>query len=341
MTGIYDSTKYQNVFSMSASYRPSADGTSLSNMYGLSWTHTNVGGQSKAGLSHQLMVVNAGVTQTAIGTGIWTNGNITLGTTNALIYLPNGNYIRQNTGTYGTLEVGGLQTGYGGIYLPSCSGTTTGMFDASGNGGNYDSTTSWHYYWNRSQSCLAIGGSTTAAGYKAYTNGSHYVAGALAVNGSSSGVAGDVTSNRAGGTTGVYYFGTSGGKYLYYDGTNFALQGGGLVCSGDVTAFSDARVKKNIELIPDALNKVLQIRGVTFNRTDQGDDITRHAGVIAQEVEKVLPEVVTESSDGPQGEVGGIKKVAYGNMVGLLIEAIKELNAKVDTLKAEIATLKA
>jgi len=340
MTGVYDSTKYQSIFSMGSAYRPAADGTSLSNMYGVAYTHTNVGGESKAGLSHQALFVTAGVTQTAIGTGIWTNGNITLGTTNALIYLPNGNYIRQNTGTYGTLEVGGTQNGYGGIYLPSCSGTTVGMYDASGNGGDYDSTTSWHTYWNRSQSCLAVGGSTTAAGYKLYVHGSQYVAGSLAVNGSSSATAGDITTNRAGGTTGVVYFGTSGGKYLYYDATNFQIQGGGLVVSGDVTAFSDIRVKKNIEIISDALNKVSAIRGVTFQRTDVADTERRHSGVIAQEVEEVLPEVVM-MSDGDANGNPGMKTVAYGNMVGLLIEAIKELNAKVETLKAEIATLKA
>jgi hypothetical protein len=73
LTGLYDSTKYQNVFSMGASYRPSADGLSIASSYGIVWTHTNAGGQSKAGLSHQMLVTNAGVTQTAIGTGIWTH----------------------------------------------------------------------------------------------------------------------------------------------------------------------------------------------------------------------------------------------------------------------------
>jgi hypothetical protein len=94
---------------------------------------------------------------------------------------------------------------------------------------------------------------------------------------------------------------------------------GEIYASGDIIAFSDERKKTDIEVIPNALEKVLQLRGVTFNKLD--DDNRRHAGVIAQEVEKVLPEVVYTAED-------GTKSVAYGNLVGLLIEAIKELAEK-------------
>jgi hypothetical protein len=91
---------------------------------------------------------------------------------------------------------------------------------------------------------------------------------------------------------------------------------GALTATSDVTAFSDINLKENIEVIPDALDKVSQLRGVTFTRKDL-DDKSRKSGVIAQEVEKVLPEVVNITED-------GTKTVAYGNMVGLLIEAVKE-----------------
>ena len=70
----------------------------------------------------------------------------------------------------------------------------------------------------------------------------------------------------------------------------------------------------------------LQIRGVTYQRKDL--DVPRQSGVIAQEVEKVLPEVVMEDPT-------GTKSIAYGNLVGLLIEAIKELKAEIETLKQE------
>ena len=103
---------------------------------------------------------------------------------------------------------------------------------------------------------------------------------------------------------------------------------GNVTASGNITANSDISLKDNITPIPDALDKVLQIRGVTFNRNDIEDN-PRHAGVIAQEVEKVLPEVVSEGKD-------GIKSVAYGNMVGLLIEAIKEQQEQINMLKEQL-----
>jgi len=104
---------------------------------------------------------------------------------------------------------------------------------------------------------------------------------------------------------------------------------GNMTAAGNVTAYSDIRLKENIKVIPNALEKVQKIRGVTFTRNDQEDKEKLHAGVIAQEVEAVLPEVISEDNL-------GIKNVAYGNMVGLLIEAIKELKTEVDDLKAQL-----
>jgi hypothetical protein len=77
LVGLYASTRYQGVFAMGDSYKLLADGTGTGTLYGLAWTHTNVGGQSKAGLEHQLLVMNNGITQTALGAGIWTSGLIT------------------------------------------------------------------------------------------------------------------------------------------------------------------------------------------------------------------------------------------------------------------------
>jgi hypothetical protein len=108
--------------------------------------------------------------------------------------------------------------------------------------------------------------------------------------------------------------------------------GGTFTAAGNITANSDARLKENIEIISNALQKVQAIRGVTFTRNDQEDKTKRYAGVIAQEVEAILPEVVGEDNL-------GIKNVAYGNMVGLLIEAIKEQQSQIDELKALVNTL--
>lgn len=99
---------------------------------------------------------------------------------------------------------------------------------------------------------------------------------------------------------------------------------GTLTASGDLAAFSDVKSKTNIKTIENALSKVISMRGVEFEKLD---DKTKHVGVIAQEIESVLPQVVRE--------VNGLKTVAYGNMVGVLIEAIKELSKQLNELKAE------
>ena len=98
-----------------------------------------------------------------------------------------------------------------------------------------------------------------------------------------------------------------------------------------MTAYSDIRVKKNIKVIGNALYKVQQLRGVTFDRTDD-ERIGRQTGVIAQEVLKVLPEAVLGSEETQYS-------VAYGNMVGLLIEAIKEQQAIIDSQEARLQRL--
>ena len=89
----------------------------------------------------------------------------------------------------------------------------------------------------------------------------------------------------------------------------------------DITAFSDRRKKSNIERIENALDKVSQLNGYTFDYNGE-----RKTGVIAQEVKEVLPEAVYGSEDTTYS-------VAYGNLVGILIEAIKELKNEIDQLK--------
>ena len=101
---------------------------------------------------------------------------------------------------------------------------------------------------------------------------------------------------------------------------------GAATFNNDVTAFSDVILKDDINTIDNALARVTGMRGVFFNRKDNSQ--TRQTGVIAQEVQPFLPEVVRETKDEKK-----IKSVAYGNMVGVLIEAIKELNAKIEELQ--------
>jgi len=118
---------------------------------------------------------------------------------------------------------------------------------------------------------------------------------------------------------------TAFGKHTYLD------YNGNLTIIGNITAFSDTRLKKNIKVIDRALEKVNQLSGYTFDRVDI--DTGRQTGVIAQEVLSVLPEAVTKNTE-------GIYSVSYGNMVGLLIESIKELTQQVTDLKSQLQDIK-
>jgi len=91
------------------------------------------------------------------------------------------------------------------------------------------------------------------------------------------------------------------------------------IATGNVGAYSDVRLKSNIRTIDNALDKVSNMRGVYFDKAGKAS-----VGVIAQEMETVLPEVVFD---------GEYKSVGYGNIVGVLIEAIKELKAEIEELK--------
>ena len=112
---------------------------------------------------------------------------------------------------------------------------------------------------------------------------------------------------------------------LYVDKTIYS--------TADITAYSDARLKENIVTIDDALNIVLKLTGVYYNRKDD-ETKTRKVGVIAQDVEKILPEVVTYAKDIDQYGVD------YGKMAGVFIEAIKTQQQKIDKLENEVIELK-
>ena len=105
---------------------------------------------------------------------------------------------------------------------------------------------------------------------------------------------------------------------------------GDIHASGDIIAFSDATLKTNVETIADPLELIARLRGVYYNKIDTGQTGT---GVIAQEVEEVMPMLVKTDNE-------GLKSVNYGNFAGLFIESIKELQKQVEELRAEVARLK-
>ena len=103
--------------------------------------------------------------------------------------------------------------------------------------------------------------------------------------------------------------------------------------NGNVTAYSDIRLKEDIKTIDNALDKVCAMRGVEYTRKQTG---VREIGVIANEVKEVVPELVTVTdlrSDINPEELNDVHEMKYQNTVGLLIEAIKDLKAEIEELK--------
>ena len=118
----------------------------------------------------------------------------------------------------------------------------------------------------------------------------------------------------------------------YLDGDIFKVGdstevNGGLRVSGDITAFatlawSDARLKENVEPLQDCLAKINQMQGVSYTFKPSGK---KQVGLIAQEVLDIIPEVVELEND--------YYSVSYPNLVAVLIEAVKELSSRVEYLE--------
>jgi len=110
---------------------------------------------------------------------------------------------------------------------------------------------------------------------------------------------------------------------------------GAIFATGDITGLSDIRAKSDLQPIENALEKINKLSGYTYLLKDPITNKlseSRHAGLIAQEVQNVLPEVVNENSEGQLS-------LAYGNMMGLVIEALKELSEENKCLKATVLEL--
>ena len=154
-----------------------------------------------------------------------------------------------------------------------------------------------------------------------------------------------------------YFYGVSGDNWVVFDNSSVgggarimvsqsgsvgigrtpsnscSLDVGGVICVNGVTVASDARWKKNIQPVKNALDKVTKLRGVTFEwREDENQNFSNEAqiGFIAQEVENVLPEIVMTRDD-------SYKSVAYANLTAVLVEAIKELKIENEVLTDNVA----
>ena len=205
----------------------------------------------------------------------------------------------------------------------SFSGDLTSTNRHKGVFGIYDSTKTDHIW-------------SMGTGYRNHSSGTNF--------GNLYGLAYKHTNNSTGGSM-------AGGHQMVWcqNGSGKSAMGTNIWTSGNVTAYSDSRVKENLELIPNAIDKVKQLNGYTYNRTDLTTEIVdeiatiydhnptnRYVGVIAQEVLAVLPEAVTGGPNSREGTGDEHYSVAYGNLTALLIEAIKEQQTQIDELKAQL-----
>ena len=173
------------------------------------------------------------------------------------------------------------------------------------------------------------------------------MAGALQTSGSIT-VGSSGTSNiYMGGVSGNYFRFHTNNSHTYFDGNVgdihwrqgsstrfiFYMTTANMTVNGTVTQYSDSRLKDNIITIDGALDKVNQLRGVYYNRTDINTS-EKQIGLVAQEVESVVPEVVHTAND----ELN-TKSISYAQLNALLVEAIKEQQTIIDDLKSRIETL--
>ena len=130
-------------------------------------------------------------------------------------------------------------------------------------------------------------------------------------------------------SNGTTYHDSRGSHHFQYQSSDRATldSSGNFTANGNVGAYSDLALKEDIYQIENALEKVKKLRGVHFTRKENK---SKEIGVVANEVEKVVPELVDEHED---KELGIVKTMKYANTVGLLIEAVKDLSKQIEELK--------
>ena len=389
--GLYSASRYQHVWSMGTAYNLSDDGSTSGNLYGLAFTHTNVGGQSKDGLAHQLLIMDNGVTKSAIGRGIWTDGTITTtshGTsekwadayswgnhasagyassshTHAASDITSGTFAAARFATSTRYNIG-LITGYdsqsrdklrvwdsGSYSIGMKSGYDYGHIGSGEYAMSFQmSNTDGRGWWWGDDAHNDDQGAASLT-----TQGKMVIAKSLSIG------QGELITNPS--DTPLYVEGTTAGETVFeVQGTSgqlfsitdsligdifevsdisgipiLTVNSSGVVTvddtlhvTGDVIAYyaSDKRLKDNIKPIENAIDKIKMIGGYEFDwnsnsRNNNGHDV----GVIAQEIEEVLPELVGTRSDGYKG-------VKYEKLTALLIQSNKELIARVEELESKL-----
>lgn len=231
--------------------------------------------------------------------------------------------LRKGDGSTESVSIADANTTYSAGNGISLSGTT---FSVAAGGGLVQDASGLSHADTSSASNLSASGRRYVTGltFDAYGHVTGYTTGTETVVNTDTN-----TTYSAGNGIGLSgtTFSVAAGNGLSQTTTGLAMSGsftGNFTATGDITAYSDDRLKTNVKTIDGALDKVSRVRGVTFERIEDGSVST---GVVAQELAAVLPEAV-------KTDANGMHHVAYGNITGLLIEAVKELSAQVEELKS-------
>ena len=171
---------------------------------------------------------------------------------------------------------------------------------------------------------LSFGAPTT--GYVVVARGGHLVSGSVNITGpqgiqGATGASAGITSYTNPADNRVI---TSVSSTTINAESNLTFDGSTLTVTGTITETSSEKVKENVENIINALDTIKKLRGVQYNKIGNNN---KEIGVIAEEVEEILPQIVTRD------EEGNPKSVSYGRLTALLIEAVKELDNKINKLK--------
>lgn len=441
--GLYNSAKYQHVWGMGTSWKLADDGSNTGNMYGLAYTHTNVGGESKAGLSHQVLFMHAGKAHSAVGTGIWTKGLITTtsyGTSanwkaaydwgnhasaGYLTALPSHNHIgvhplinsstergpdfdklmpAQNHTEYkevhainegtniptGAYTYGFVKSQYMGSmkyqeYIPHTASRGAGTEDSiyfrsnwgggtwygwkyqidSGNIGNQSVANAGKLDNIDSSQFMRSDANDVGSGSYSFSNSyNEFGNGYASVSNDGSwnarvNIAGssharlDVKSVSDGIITSMYaHTGHGAGKIGTMSGhpIQFMTEGqtkgqintkGVLHMGGDIVGFwdfSDRRLKTNIKPLENNLEKVMSLHPVSYQWKSGERKEKTNIGLIAQEVEEIVPEVVRDQERLEEGSTNTYKTVDYEHLVSVLIGAVKEQQEQINNLKLKMCT---
>jgi hypothetical protein len=309
VVGLYASTRFQCVYAMGDAYKGNADGTSLSGAYGLWWSYPSAGGPAASLGSHGLMCIVNGsmyaqldLSTQAIGdmrTPIFYDRNDT-GYYTDPNDLSRMNVVRANYYGRAAHNTGHLRGGYNNI--GASEGQSSPIYTI---GSSYEPSTTTL-------------GNMYGIGFTA--SGSFFPSGASGWG---------------------LYVADNGNARIFLSGGN-----GEITATGNITAYaSDRRLKTNITPISNALDKVMKIRGVEFDWVDNIEELgfqpqsMHETGVIAQEIQAVISDAVRIAPFNKMAtDISGVDNeyltVDKEKIVPLLIEAIKELKAEIEMLKA-------